>query len=166
MPSISFTLTTPTTTLAQPLVGEGQPTLTPTTETVVLGAGITAPFQRDGKGDWTNDYGQAVIRSNIEQILGVVAASDYTLGELPWRPEFGSLLHLMRHANNDEVLAQLAQQYVVDALEFWEPRIRLVDTRISQDALAGTLTIDIVYDIVSRRRRTPLVTGIQQSITR
>ena len=43
--------------------------------------------------------------------------------ELPWRTEFGSLLHLLRHQRSAAVLEELARVYVVDALKRWEPRV-------------------------------------------
>jgi uncharacterized protein len=88
-----------------------------------LGFGLLRPFRRDQKADFAAAGGGALIRSAVGQILGTVGSSDFTQGELPWRTEFGSLLHLLRHQKNDRVLQELARVYVVDALKRWEPRV-------------------------------------------
>jgi uncharacterized protein len=62
-----------------------------------------------------------------------VGSSDFTQGELPWRTEFGSLLHLLCHQKNDRVLQELARVYVVDALKRWEPRVVVTSVQIARE---------------------------------
>lgn len=151
--STDFTLVVPNATPPTPVVGGPAPSSPGSSVTrTVIGGSVIAPFRRDGKGDIANAAGFELIRSNVELILGTIASSNYTLGELPWRPEFGSLLHLLRFRNNDDILRELAQQYVIDAIELWEPRVRIKNSRIEQDVTARTLKIIIVYDVISRRR--------------
>lgn len=148
-----FTLVVPDASSPRQIVGGEAPASSSQSATsTVIGGSVIGPFRRDGKGDVANASGLELIRSNVELVLSTIASSNYTLGELPWRPEFGSLLHLLRFRNNDAVLRQLAQQYVIDAVELWEPRVRIKDTRIDQDVDAGLLKIIIVYDVISRRR--------------
>ena len=73
------------------------------------------------------------MRSAVAQVLGTVGASDFTQGEMPWRTEFGSLLHLLRHQKNDVALREMAKVYVQDALRRWEPRIMV--TRLDAERL-------------------------------
>ena len=95
-----------------------------------LGFGLLRPFRRDQKTDFAAGGGEAVVRSAVGQILGTIGSSDFTQGELPWRTEFGSLLHLLRHQKNDRILEELARVYVVDALKRWEPRV-VVTSRLT-----------------------------------
>jgi hypothetical protein len=51
-----------------------------------LGFGLLRPFRRDLKADFASDGGERVIRSAVGQILCTMAGSEFTQGELPWRP--------------------------------------------------------------------------------
>lgn len=98
-----------------------------------LGFGLLRPFRRDLKADFAADGGEKVIRSAVGQILGTMAGSDFTQGEVPWRTEFGSLLHLLRHQKNDAVLQELARVYVVDALKRCEPRVIVTSVQATRE---------------------------------
>ncbi len=91
------------------LVGRGQPKF--------LGRGIVLPFRRDAKSDFANDTGLAVIKASIRQILLTQARTPQGGGEIPWRVDFGSWLHLVRHRRNAVVTRELVRVYVVDALK-------------------------------------------------
>ena len=71
---------------------------------------------------------------HVGQILGTIGASDVTPGELPWRTEFGSLLHRLRHQKNASVLQELARVYVVDTVKLWEPRIVVTSVTVSRSS--------------------------------
>jgi len=128
---------------------------------VVVGRGLLAPLRRDGKGDFANASGLDVLRSNVGLVLGTIGSSNYTRGELPWRPEFGSLLHLLRHKNNDQLTRSLARQYVIDAITFWEPRVRVRRVEIGQEG--ARLSLLVRYDVLSRRRGGILARGEEVS---
>jgi len=51
---------------------------------------------------------------------------------MPWRTEFGSLLHRLQHQKNDSVLQELGRVYVIDALKRWEPRVVVTDVRVTR----------------------------------
>lgn len=116
-----------------------------------LGFGLIRPFRRDGRADFLAAGSEPVIRSAVGQILGTVGASEVTQGELPWRTDFGSLLHRLRHQKNDNVLQELARVYVVDALKRWEPRIVVTAVTVQREQQDGenVLAIRIRYDIIS-----------------
>lgn len=134
-----------------------------------LGFGLLRPFRRDQKADFAAAGGEALIRSAVGQILGTVGSSDFTQGELPWRTEFGSLLHLLRHQRNDRVLEELARVYVVDALKRWEPRVRVTSVQVTREQLDGenVLAIRLRYNMISTN--TPgnnvFVGGVGQTLT-
>ncbi|MCW5981093.1 MAG: GPW/gp25 family protein [Bryobacteraceae bacterium] len=48
-------------------------------------------------------------------------------GERVMRPDYGCLLHTLVFSPNDETTAGLAIHYVRQALERWEPRVRILD---------------------------------------
>jgi len=116
-----------------------------------LGVGILRPFRRDQKSDFAAAGGEALIRSAVGQILGTVGSSDFTQGEVPWRTTFGSLLHLLRHQKNDNVLQELARVYVVDVLKRWEPRVTVTDVQVTREQRGGepVLAIRVRYNVIS-----------------
>lgn len=122
----------------------------------LLGRCVVRPFRRDQKRDFASAYDVALIRANVAQILGTRAQSALGDGELPWRPEFGSLVHLVRYMNNDDVLEDLLRSRVIDALEQWEPRVLIKDLAATRSSAGGetqnVLTFGITYDILSRAR--------------
>jgi uncharacterized protein len=133
-----------------------------------LGFGLTRPFQRDLRSDFAAAGGEQLIRSAVGQILGTVGSSDYTQGEMPWRTDFGSLLHVLRHQRNDHVLQELARVYVVDALTRWEPRVVVTSVQVMREQREGenVLAIRIRYDVISTN--TPgnnvILSGIDQTV--
>ncbi len=130
-----------------------------------LGFGLTHPFQRDLRSDFAAAGGEHLIRSAVGQILGTVGSSDYTQGEVPWRTDFGSLLHVLRHQRNDHVLHELARVYVVDALKRWEPRVIVTSVQVTREQ-RNVLAIRVRYDVISTN--TPgnnvILSGIEQTV--
>jgi len=133
-----------------------------------LGFGLLRPFRRDRKADFAAAGGEALVRSAVGQILGTMASSDFTQGELPWRTEFGSLLHLLRHQKNDAVLQELARVHVADALKRWEPRVQLTSVQVSRERDHGenVLAIRLRYNIISANvpGNNVIVDGIEQTV--
>lgn len=133
-----------------------------------LGFGLLRPFRRDLKADFASDGGERLVRSAVGQILGTMAGSDYTEGELAWRTEFGSLIHLLRHQKNDAVLQELGRVYVVDALKRWEPRIVVTSVKITRERQDGEniLAIRLRYNVISTNvpGNNVLLEGVEQTI--
>lgn len=134
-----------------------------------LGFGLLRPFRRDLRSDFAAAGGEEVIRSAVGQILGTVGASEVTDGDLPWRTEFGSVLTRLRHQKNNDILQELARVYVVDALQRWEPRIRVTEVRVTREARDGehVLQIWLRYDVIASNvaGNQVLVAGIEQTFT-
>jgi phage baseplate assembly protein W len=133
-----------------------------------LGRGLSIPFRRDKARDFASASGEALVRSAVAQVLGTVGASDFTQGELPWRTEFGSLLHLLRHQKNDVALREMAKVYVQDALRRWEPRIIVtrLDAERLDDNQGSKLVLRLRYNVIQRNvpGNQVLLEGIEQTI--
>lgn len=123
---------------------------------IAFGHGVVRPFIRDGQGDWAHSADIALVRAEVGQVLGTLGSSGTTQGELPWRPEFGSVLQLLRFGNLDDTLAELARTYVIDAIRVWLFRVRVKDASASIDHSAGALIITIRYDILASNKRSVL----------
>lgn len=72
-------------------------------------------------------HGDDAIRQAITLLLGTVP------GERLMRPDYGSHLHRLLFAPNDQTTAGLAIHYVRHALERWEPRIEIEDVDADPD---------------------------------
>jgi len=119
-----------------------------------LGKGITHPFRRLG-GDFENAEEEANVISAVKLILGTRAAVPGvgSQGELPWRTDFGSKMHLLKHSPNNEAQSHLARQYAIEALTKWEPRIIIKEvTARSVDTDAGkrrAILVRVLFNFVS-----------------
>lgn len=96
-----------------------------------FGYGLTRPFRRGAK-DFANAGGADLVATVVAQVLGTRAASATTQGELPWRPNAGSLLHVLRHRNNTATSRERARIYVQDAIRRWEPRVEVLDVTVPE----------------------------------
>ena len=74
------------------------------------------------------------------------------------RPTFGCRLYELVFAPNDMATAARAARYVEEALEMWEPRIRLVNVTAKPDTDARErLVIEIEYEVKATHDRRSLV---------
>ena len=108
----------------------------------LLGYGLIRPLQRLGGNDFVTAEGEALIASAVKQILSTRP------GELPWRPSFGMNLEVYRHQNNNEGLAALIADSVVEALQLWEPRLEISEAFVSIED--STINVRVVWQVVSR----------------
>lgn len=156
--------------LPSPVAPTVQPSPSLPSVSDALGSGPTRPWRRDKKLDWSSANGAKLVASSVGQILGTRCASEFTSGELPWRDEFGSLLYLLRHRNNDATTRELARVYVADALARWEPRVRVTGVSIDAEEVPGVgmvaMTIRVRYDITSGSRagNNVLLTGQETEV--
>ena len=83
---------------------------------------------------------------SIRQAIMLLLAT--TPGERLMRPNYGSHLHRLLFAVNDQATAGLAIHYVRQALEQWEPRIEIIDIDAEVDPdLAEQLNIQLTYRV-------------------
>jgi phage baseplate assembly protein W len=93
------------------------------------GVGLLVPFRR-AELDFASDSGDALVRSGITQVLLTRADDGRAGGELPWRPEFGSLLHRLQYMAIDDSFAGLIRSRVIGAVSAWEPRAEIHDVEV------------------------------------
>lgn len=135
------------------------------TDPITFGRGVLAPLRRDGKGDFANSADIVLVRSEVRQVLNTLSTTGgLSDGELPWRPEFGSALALLRFRNLDETTVELARTYVVDALKTWLLRVRVRSATINPDTSSNTLEINVVYDILANNQRSIIAQNIEASV--
>jgi phage baseplate assembly protein W len=121
-----------------------------------LGQGLLRPFRRDQKNDFAADAGVNLVVACVGQVLGTKADSPASPGELPWRTNFGSKLHLLRHSNNADLSVGLATVYSKDALKLWEPRAQVTAVSVEPSVSQREMRVRVRFNVVDRGGRTVL----------
>ena len=74
-------------------------------------------------------------------------------GERVMRPAYGCLLHRVVFSPNDDTSAGLAIHYVHQALEWWEPRIEVLDLDAERNPEdPGQLDLTLLYRVKATRK--------------
>ncbi len=115
-----------------------------------VGFGPTTPLRRNRANDFTAAGGRALLNSRVGQILGTRRSTATSTGEVPWRPTFGSRLHLLRHQNDTVVRRALARAWVEEALAEWEPSVQV--TGVVVEPVLGQptqLRVSVTYTVLA-----------------
>jgi phage baseplate assembly protein W len=117
-----------------------------------VGQGLAFPLQVNPRGELALVTGATDIEQSIGIILGTIP------GERVMRPFFGCRAWELIFAPNDAATQSLLVAYVRQALEFWEPRIELLDVDVNLDPNDdATLLVDINYEIKTTHDRRSIV---------
>lgn len=153
--------------LVWPLAPDDDPTPPPATTVEIaaataergqlafLGYGILRPFRRDEKNDFANGGGLRLLDARLGQLLATRADATTGAGELPWRTDFGSRLHVLRHRNNSDGLADLAEVIANEAIERWEKNVVVLEVTAERVSVNGspqarTLLVRVRYKVVDQ----------------
>lgn len=109
--------------------------------TSFYGQGIGFPVALDPTGAVQLSSGPA----NIQQSIRIILGTQY--GERVMRPTFGCNLKSLVFAPSNQQTAALAQQYVLDGLRQWEPRITVNSVTVTPSPAGSQLLITISYSI-------------------
>ena len=132
----------------------------------VTGRGLLRPFRRDRRQDFSSGHGIELVAAAVGQVLGTICSSEQTSGELPWRTEFGSLLHVLRLSNASPALVEKGRAFVALALARWEPRVRVEAVRITRVRREGgeALSIRVQWHLVAQGTDRVIVPGLETEI--
>lgn len=108
-----------------------------------LGQGFAFPFQFTPSGQMRLVPGQDDIHQAIQIILSTVP------GERLMRPEFGCRVYDLVFESRDANTANLLKLYVREALNRWEPRIRVTDIRVNYTREHNKIYSEIDYIVKS-----------------
>ena len=107
-----------------------------------LGVGWKFPVQVDGAGNIVMSAFEQDIRESIRIILST------TKGERTMRPDFGCGIHDFVFDSMSTTTIGLIESSVREALIQWEPRIELLNIRVSTEAAeVGQLLVGIDYRV-------------------
>lgn len=108
-----------------------------------LGKGFAFPLSVNSRGGIAQSQQAQKVRESILTILGT------QYGERAMRPNFGCNLESLVFAPNNRATANLAQYYVEEGLNTWEPRILLEEVTVTNDYDNNRLVIQILYRLKS-----------------
>jgi phage baseplate assembly protein W len=107
-----------------------------------LGNGLSFPLRTDARGQLALVTGVEDIEQSIRIILGTRP------GERVMRPTFGCRAHELLFEPNSAATGSLLQEYVIQALRMWEPRIEVISVNVESDiANTGALLAEVEYII-------------------
>ena len=106
-----------------------------------LGSGLSFPLKVNARGGISLSSGS----QDIEQAIGIILST--RPGERVMRPNFGCGAHELLFEPRDAATMSLLQEYVLDALRMWEPRIQVLSVDVSADSQSGGLLAEIEYMI-------------------
>lgn len=106
-----------------------------------MNRGILTPFRRDKKNDFASGDGDELLKSQVIQVIMIEGDTPKSSGELPWRTELGSAIHLARYHQNDAVITELARVFVRDALKKWLPEVTVTGLDVRQESAALFLNV-------------------------
>ncbi|MFN7357670.1 MAG: GPW/gp25 family protein [Pseudanabaena sp.] len=104
-----------------------------------IGRGIAFPLKVNVQGGLKTDGGDRNIEESISTILNT------KLGERVYRPNFGCRLADLTFAPMNPQTILLARVYVEEALNRWEPRIKVTGVYAEPDSIRGRLDLKILY---------------------
>lgn len=106
-----------------------------------LGRGWAFPVTLDSDGEVrTVSHDE-----DVEQAVRLILATDH--GERAMRPLFGAGLRALAFEPMGATTRTLVRLRVEQALIAWEPRIDVVDIRVSERRATGTLVIEVEYRV-------------------
>ncbi|WP_338761864.1 GPW/gp25 family protein [Bernardetia sp. ABR2-2B] len=95
----------------------------------ITGTGLAFPLQVDSAGRSIYVSGQELINQSLAIILL------QPTNERFFAPEFGVRIEKLRYEPNDTILETLLKEFIVDAVEFWEKRIRIKNVQFEKQEL-------------------------------
>lgn len=123
----------------------------------VLGCGWAFPVMRDRtRGDGSSPLAMSADDASVHNAIEIILST--RKGERVMRPTFGCDLGGLLFSPNDSATRATAAFEASEALRVWEPRIELLDVRVSAGGERGEmLLIEVDYRVLSTDNRYNLV---------
>lgn len=107
-----------------------------------IGQGLAFPLQVNPRGEIAIASGERDIEQSIRIILGTM------IGERVMRPEFGCRIHELVFAPHNAATEGLAELYIREALDRWEPRVEVTSVETAEDpGLDGAMLLEVNYRV-------------------
>ena len=109
----------------------------------ITGVGLAFPLRVDSAGRSIYASDQELINQSLAIILLQPTK------ERPFAPEFGVQIERFRYEPNDAILQSLLENFIVEAIEIWEKRIKVKNVTFETEELPeNAIKCIISYQIV------------------
>lgn len=104
------------------------------------------PLRLDSDGTLAVVQDEAVVRQSLAQLAGTrgVGPRDST-GELPWAPEYGASLDVLRFGSLGGLLAELVSARVVGQAQEHEPRARITSVKSTTNPADNSVSLELTF---------------------
>ena len=109
-----------------------------------------------GTGDITKKVDEEAIKTSIRNLI---STKNY---ERPFHPEIGCQLFALLFENFTSVTAQVIKKTIFDAINKFEPRVNILDIKLSETEDQNNLDVSITFKIINTERPVTLNTSIQR----
>jgi phage baseplate assembly protein W len=108
-------------------------------------------------GDITRKVDEEAIKTSIRNLI---STKNY---ERPFHPEIGCQLFTLLFENFTSVTAQVMKKTIFDAINKFEPRVQILDVKLSETEDQNNLDVSITFSILNSERPVILNTTIQRA---
>lgn len=113
-------------------------------------------FQKKPNGDIYKKEDAAAVKQAVKSILMT------NLVEKPFNPNFGANLNSLLFQLDTEVDKDLFQEVIVNAIETYEPRARVLDVIVQVNSRYHSTNVTVVFQVVNTKE----IISIDVSVTR
>jgi phage baseplate assembly protein W len=113
-------------------------------------------FQKRPNGDIFKKTDAAAVKQSVKTILMT------NLVEKPFNPDFGSNLSSLLFQLDTEVDGDLFQEVIVNALETYEPRVKVLDVKVNVSSRYHSANVTVVFQVINTKE----VVTVDVSVTR
>ena len=118
---------------------------------------IDLTFKAKGtSGDIFKKENAAAVKQSVKTILMT------NLVEKPFNPDFGSNLSSLLFQLDTEVDGDLFQEVIVNALETYEPRVKVLDVKVNVSSRYHSANVTVVFQVINTKE----VVTVDVSVTR
>lgn len=107
-------------------------------------------------GDITKKVDEEAIKSSLRNLI---STKNY---ERPFHPEIGCQIFSLLFENFTSVTSQLMRKTIQDVVNKFEPRVNILDIKLSETEDQNNLDVSITFKIINTERPVTLNTSIQR----
>ena len=107
-------------------------------------------------GDLTKKIDEEAIKTSLRNLI---STKNY---ERPFHPEIGCQIFTLLFENFTSVTTQIMRKTINDVVNKFEPRVNILDIRISETQDQNNLDVTITFKILNSERPVTLNTSIQR----
>ena len=106
--------------------------------------------------DITRKYDEEAVKASVKHLI---LTRNY---ERPFHPEIGCQIYGLLFENFDPITRSTIKKTVVDVIEKFEPRIKLVDVFVNENEDNNDITLTVIFKIINTDKPITLTTSVSR----